>query len=339
MQRIRVGFIGLGHNGLAHIAAHSRSPLSEVVAVCDYSPEKTAAAAEKFGAPRQYHDYSILERDDIDAISIHTPDHLHAEPFVLALEAGKHVFVEKPMGNSIEDLNRMVDAAKRHPRQKTMVGHILRFNPVFARVKQLVQEGALGDLFYMECDYVHNLRFQGDAPRFDPNIGMNWYLEKEIPMVGGGGHPFDLLKWFAGEPAVEVTGFSNRKAFPQMVNDDCQVCLFRFASGAIAKVAASYGCVAPYAFLNNLIVYGTKGTVNRNTICLKAHPEAYRALRVEPPSGHPYEPEVVYNHTATTENRPTLIDAFDGANSAAAVIRGAQAASEGKPLPIPRYER
>lgn len=334
---VRMGFIGLGHNGMAHVAAHKLCPLSEVVAVCDYSEEKTKLASEKFGIPNRYHDYSMLERDDIDAVSIHTPDHLHAEPFVRALEAGKHVFVEKPMGNSLEDLERMVDAAQRHPKQKTMVGHILRFNPMFAHVKKLVTDGVLGELFYMECDYVHNLRSQGDPARFSPEIKMNWYLDKEIPMVGGGGHPFDLLRWYASEPVVEVTGYSNRKAFPAMVNDDCQICLFRFASGTIAKVAATYGCVAPYAYLNNLTVYGTRGTVNRDKICLDEGKEEYRDLGVSPIAGHPYDPEVMDFLSAILEDRPTLIDAYDGANSAAAVIVGAQAAAEGRPMKVPCY--
>lgn len=332
-----MGFIGLGHNGLAHIAAHKQSHRSEVVAVCDHSVEKTTAAAEQFGVPHQYQNYSILERDDIDAISIHTSDHLHAEPFIRSLDAGKHVFVEKPMGNSLDDLDRMIDAVRRHPKQKTLVGHILRFNAVFAHVKNLVQEEVLGDLFYMECDYIHNLKCQGDPARFNSNIGMNWYLEKEIPMVGGGGHPFDILKWYANEPVVEVTGYSNRKAFPEMVSDDCQVCLFRFASGTIAKVAASYGCIAPYAYLNNLTVYGTKGTVNRDKICLEGVPEEYRDMEVTPPHGHPYEPEVENFLSAIIEDKPTLIDAFDGASSAAAVIVGAQAAAQGKALPVPQY--
>lgn len=338
-ETVRVGFIGLGGNGMSHLASHQQCPLSEVVAVCDYSPDKTAAAGERYRVPHRYHDYSILERDDIDAISIHTPDHLHAEPFVRALDAGKHVFVEKPMGNSLQDLDRMTEAARRHPNLKTMVGHILRFNRVFAEVKRLVEEGVLGELFYMECDYIHNLKGQGDPSRFNPDIGMNWYLEEEIPMVGGGGHPFDLLKWYADEPVVEVTGYSNRKAFPAMINDDCQVCLFRFESGTIAKVAATYGCIAPYAYLNNLTVYGTKGTVNRDKICLEGQPEEYRDLGVVPPPGHPYEPEIENFLTAILEDKPTLIDAFDGASSAAAVIVGAQAAARGTPLPVPRYER
>ena len=339
-QVVRIGFIGLGHNAEAHIAAHSANPRSRVIAVCDLSREKAARVAERFQVPYQFQDYSIVEREDIDAISIHTPDHLHAEPFIRAIEAGKHVFVEKPMGNSLVDLESMIAAVRRFPRQKVLVGQILRFNPVFAHVKEIINKADLGQVFYMEADYIHNLKYQGSQDRFNPDIRMNWYLEREIPMVGGGVHPLDLLRWFVREPIVEVTGLGNHFAFPEMKSQDCQVALFRFSGGAVAKVACSYGCVSPHESHYNLAVYGTRGTVSRTRICTESSPEEFRDMGVIPPKGHPYAPEVEHFLDCILNDVEPLIDAFDGANSAAACIVAAEACErQGASLPVPHFER
>jgi len=130
-KKLGVGIIGLGHNGEAHLRAYQSNPFTEVVAVCDLSEEKVQRLKEKYGIKYGYTNYRILERDDIEIISVNTPDHLHAEPFIKSLEAGKHTFVEKPMADDISDLKRMVETADKNPHLKTLVGHILRFNPLF----------------------------------------------------------------------------------------------------------------------------------------------------------------------------------------------------------------
>ncbi len=335
---LRIGLIGLGHNGRAFARIYANHPRCTLAAVCDFDAAKVSAVADEFGVAGRYTDDAFFAAD-LDAISIHTPDPLHAGPFVKALDAGKHTFVEKPMGNTKEDLDRMTAAAARSGR-KTMVGQILRFNPFYARVKEMAAAGDLGEIFYMEADYIHDLHVQGAAERFNPHIGMNWYLEKEIPMVGGGVHPFDLLRWFAGANAVEVEGFANRIAFPQMKHPDCQVALFRLESGAIAKVAAAYGPVGPMAPFYNLVVYGTKGTIARGQAHLgNGHEFTTEDLTGLGVKGHPYDPEVDHFVTCILEDRPTLVDAFEGANSAIACITAAESAERGERLAVPQYLR
>ena len=108
----------------------------------------------------------------------------------------------------------------------------------------------------------------------------------------------------------------------------------------MAKVACSYGCVSPYAFLNNVVVYGTRGTVSRNRICTESSPEEFRDLGVTYSGGHPYGPEVDHFLDCILNDSEPLIDAFDGANSAAACIVAAQACrQQGVFLPVPHYER
>ncbi len=155
------------------------------------------------------------------------------------MRRGLHVLVEKPLANTEQDVLAIAEAY-RHARQglKVQVGYILRFNPVFEVVHSLARAGQLGDIFYLEGDYVHNLLYQRE--KTDPGTGRNWYLEQERPMVGGGSHPLDPLRWISGQEVTRVTGFSNHIGFPEMRNDDCQVALFQFSGGTVANVAALY---------------------------------------------------------------------------------------------------
>ena len=197
MSKVGIGVIGLGRNGSSFLPIYKKHPNAELVGISDLNPENLARLGSEFEVPvasTDYHD--LLKRDDIQVISIHTPDHLHTQPFVDALKSGKHVFVEKPMANSIPDLREMVGAARSSDR-KTLVGQILRFNPLFQRIKEMIANGDLGEIFYAEGDYIHDLRYQ--TRQTDPLTGGNRYLEAECPIVGGSVHPVDLLRWFVGD--------------------------------------------------------------------------------------------------------------------------------------------
>ena len=340
---IGVGVIGLGHNGVAHIAAHREVGLSEVVAVCDRNPQRLAEAADGLGIRRTYESIDELCADpDVQAVSVNTGDPYHVEPFVATVRAGKHVLVEKPVANTVEQIAEMAAAAAdADPTLKLAAGYILRFNPVFEAVHELCRSGRLGQVYYLEGDYVHNLVNQ--AEQTDTHTGVNWYLQMEKPMVGGGSHPLDLLRWFVGAEVIEVAGYSTGVAFPQMVEDDCQVALFRFDNGAVAKVAAVYGPRSEMVPFYNLRVYGTRGTVERAILALARdeadrHP-AFVPIQAERVSGHPYAPEVEDWLRAILDDRPPRCDFFDGANSTAATLVAVEAMGQGSALPVPTYRR
>jgi predicted dehydrogenase len=333
-----VGIVGLGHNGLAHAQAHQRLGRSEVVALADRREDRLRQASEILGVRRLCRDDGIFADPEVEAISIHTGDDQHLEPFCRAVAAGKHVLVEKPLANSEEAVQAMVSAARQaDPRLKIQVGYILRFNPVFAAIQARVRAGELGRIFAMEADYVHNLLYQ--QHQTDPATGCNWYLEEELPMVGGGSHPLDLLRWISGQEVVRVRAYANHVAFPEMRHDDCMVGLFGFADGAIAKVAALYGprcAMAPYY---NLRLYGTRGTVERDQIAVartpeEVHPEFVPVLADRVP-GHPYEAEIEDWLEAILLDRPTRTSLLDGANSTLATLRAVRSVQEDRELKVP----
>lgn len=341
MSQQRVCVVGLGHNGLAWIGAYGECERTEVVGVCDLSPERVQQGMAQAPGARGYGDLAeMLDRERPDVLSVHTPDHLHAGPFVAGLEAGCHVVVEKPAGNDLEDLERMVEAARRSDR-KTMVGQVLRFNPLNEELKRLCREGVFGDLFYLEADYIHNLLYQGSADRVNPHIGnVNWYLEHEVPMIGGGIHPLDLLRWFVGTRVEEVTAYGNHLGFPAMRHQDCMVALFRFAGGACAKVATLYAPVGPMAPQYNLALYGTRATYRGGELMVgEAEEYETRDLRPLDWHGHPYLPEVEDLVDSIEMDRAPRTDIFDGANSAAAVILAARAVETGLGYEVPEFVR
>ena len=242
------------------------------------------------------------------------------------------------MGNTMEDLQRMTEAARRSGR-KTMVGQILRFNPFFAEVKRLCAPGELGEIFYLEADYIHNLHGQADAARINPHIGsINWYLEHEKTIVGGGVHQLDLLRWFADANVVEVCGFGNSIAFPAMKHHDCMAALFRFETGAVAKVSALYGPVGDRPEHCNLVVYGTTGTIRDGRVMRSEGHDVAAEKIGEGVAGHPYEPEIEHFLSCIQEDKPTLVDAFEGANSAAATIMAAEAIRTREPQSVPDFK-
>jgi len=339
---IRVGFIGLGHNSLGHIEAHLRIGKSEIVALCDVNPERLKHASECFGIRRVYRSADELcAQPDIDAVSINTGDHYHVEPFLSAMKNEKHALIEKPLGNTVEQVETMVSSAcMADPKLKIAVGYILRFNPVFGAIHELCLSGKLGHLYYMEGDYIHNLLYQ--ANQTDTFTKVNWYLEYEKPLVGGGSHPLDLLRWFSGAQIVEVMGYSNRMGFPTMKEDDCQIALFRFDDGAIAKVAASYAPRTGIASYYNLRLYGTKGTVERDQVAISkdeddVHPE-FEPVDADRISGHPYDREVEDWLDSIIEDRKPKCDLFDGANSTIATLVAVDAIKLGASLTVPVYK-
>ena len=338
-RRVKVGIVGLGHNGLAHARCHVKSEKAELVALCDRNMDLLQKAGEELGITKFYAGDAIFADPEIEAISINTGDSQHVDPFLKAVSAGKHVLVEKPLANTPDDVLRMVAAADAAGNNlKIQVGYILRFNPVYEKIREKAREGRLGSIFYMEADYIHNLLYQKDQT--DPVTGHNWYLENELPMVGGGSHPLDIMRWIKGKEVTHVWSYANHVAFPEMTNDDCMVSLFRFEDGTIAKVAALYGPRSPMAPYYNLRVYGTGGTVERDQIAIcrneqEMHPD-FTPVQADRQTGHPYDTEVDDWLDAILNDRPPRTDLKDGAASTLATLIAVESAKSGAELEVPR---
>ena len=146
MEVLRMGVIGLGWFGEIHAETIAGVPNLELAALCTRTPERLAELGKKFGVSKLYRDYrEMLEDPDIDAVSICTMWDQHTQPALDSLQAGKHVFLEKPIASSVEDA-RAITAAAKDSRGILFIGHVVRFNPRYRMAKQAIEEGRIGKI-------------------------------------------------------------------------------------------------------------------------------------------------------------------------------------------------
>lgn len=173
-DKIRVGFIGLGGQGTGRLREFMKHEDVVAAAVCDLDRthlDRASALVEKQQGhkPEAFHDFrKLLERRDIDAVMVATPDHWHALPVILACDAGKDVFIEKPLCYSIGEGRAMVRAAQKHSRVTQMGNHIHNDHANYRRVVEIVRAGMLGKIDRVYCSLRTNERPLGTPPDSAP---------------------------------------------------------------------------------------------------------------------------------------------------------------------------
>lgn len=208
---VKVGIIGAGSIGKIHVKSFKAVPDAEIAALVDIDRAEAEKVAKENDIPKVYTDYKEMLKDEtIDAVSICTPNYLHAPMTIDALEAGKHVLCEKPMTVNGELAQKMVDTAKRTGKT-LMVALCWRFSQEMQTLKQIVEDGTLGEIYYAKAGI---LRTEGI-----PGMG-GWFTTKEKsgggPLMDLAPHFLDLAAWFMGFPKpVSVKGFSYAKIGPK----------------------------------------------------------------------------------------------------------------------------
>jgi predicted dehydrogenase len=319
-QKIRVGFIGLGNRGSQLLNLFMKNPAVEIAALCDvYEPYtsrdrsrvhqryldlgKVPRMGEGFGPEVQrYSDFrKMLEEKDIDAVCIATPDHWHAIQAVQAMEAGKDVYVEKPLTITLKEGRAMVEAQKRTGRV-CAVGLNRRGASVYQALSKEVPEGLIGKvstarafrISNMYPDGIGRMKPEPPPPGLDWDMWLGprahreyqfnmapysfrWWSDYSSQMGNWGVHYMDVIRWLMGETApVAVTAHGGNYA----VNDDRTIpdtmeVLFEFESGAIVQFSiheASSGGGIPGGEIE---LNGSKGT-------LLASQDGYRVLPARP---------------------------------------------------------
>lgn len=249
---LNAAVIGLGV-GTGHIVAY-REAGAAVAAICDVNETLLEQVGEEYGVRRRVSDYrDLADMDDIDVVSICTPDHLHADPAVAMLASGKHVLVEKPLATSFEDIERIVRMSRRTGR-KVSHGCQIRFDETFQELKRQVEAQAFGQVFYAEADYISNhldLFREGWRGGLGPRYNA---------AAGGSIHPVDVIQWIVDSPAVEVAAYGNGISAGSHGLDvtDCVVGIIRFENGCVAKTLTTMGSARPG--FRNVQIYGTRKT-------------------------------------------------------------------------------
>jgi len=211
-DRIRLGFIGLGNRGDQVLDAFLKQPDAEVVAVCDLDQSYLDFASKKAGTrPQQYKDYRrLLDQKNLDAVVISTPDHWHALQTVHACEAGKDVYVEKPLSLRVAEGRAMVAAVRRHGRV-CQVGIHRRSADFCRQAAEFVREGGLGKITVARAFHVQNEwpRGIGNPPDSAPPPGFDWdaWLGPAPFVPYNKNRTFYRFRWFYGYSGGQVTNF------------------------------------------------------------------------------------------------------------------------------------
>jgi len=250
MDKIKYAVIGLGWFGEKHCEAIADLPNAELYALCTRTLERLQEVADRFGVKHTYHDYhELLANPDIEAVSITTMWDQHAAPTLAALQAGKHVFLEKPMASTMEDCRAIVNAVNK-ANGHFMVGHICRFNPRYAAAKAAIAEGRIGKIVSMY------------ARRNLPRWVVTDILNKIGPIIGDGVHDTDLMLWYSGAKVVS--------AYAQTLNvrgkkyPDIGWTMYRFDDGAIGVLEDVWYLPDKTAFQidERMEIVGTEGSIS-----------------------------------------------------------------------------
>ena len=229
---LKIAIVGTGIIAGTHIDAMSKLDSCELAALCDINEAKLNELCEKHGVPGCTDYKKLPELCDFDAVILNLPHGLHAEASIFFLEAGKHVLVEKPMANTVEECDAMLAAAERTGK-KLAIGHVQRFFRPNRIVKQMVESGELGKL----CMYVE----QRSINYFLPTRPA-WFTSKK--MAGGGivmnygAHAFDKLFYITGKTPVSVTASTANLLNDKDVEGHAQI-FAKFDGGLSASVTFS----------------------------------------------------------------------------------------------------
>lgn len=339
-DRLRLGIIGLGEIHWAHLGGYKRcGKRLEVLAVCDSNPKATEDWAGEYGA-RAFQDYrKLLELEELDAVDIMLPHSLHEEAVMAAIEAGKHVLVEKPLAPSKQVASQLIEAAKSK-KVVLAVAENTRFVKAYSVVSDLLGSGALG-----EPQFIRTMICGSEVRRLrDTSL---WKGRKDGTVGGAildaGVHSFYLLNWLIGE-VQEVRAWASRRV-PESQVEDVAVVTGRMEDGA--DIACEYVFTAEIPWNERLELYGSKGSVIVDQLAkpVLRYFRSSRDIKGGPVEGSPeipYEPdrwkvssiedEVVDFVDSLLEGRAPLVD-LEHVISAHGAVDAAYASLEKGGLP------
>ena len=259
-KKARYAVVGLGI-GRAHMDAAAQSERAELVAVCDLIEKKLAAAKAKYPYIRTYNDFDeMIKSPDIDIVSICLPSAMHADFAVRAMEAGKHVLIEKPIDITVAAAMK-IEAARKKTGLVAGVVHQNRYNVPMAPIKAAVDEGRLGKIFLG----TFAVKWYREQSYFDGNWHGTWDMDGGGSLMNQAVHTVDLMQWLMGEPVSvsSVMGIYNH----DIETEDLTVSTLKFEGGAVASFISTT-CAYP-GISTDIQLYGTRGTVEADADMLK----------------------------------------------------------------------
>jgi myo-inositol 2-dehydrogenase/D-chiro-inositol 1-dehydrogenase len=286
MQKVKVGLIGSGFIAEHHCNAYTQIPDVEVIAIASALEEEAKKMSTKYRIKKgQFKDYKDLLKLDLDAVSLCVPNFLHKDIAIAALEAGKHVIIEKPLARTPVEGQAILDAATRAGKTVFYCENNI-YAPAFNKVKEIIDQGALGHI------YIGRGKEQHSGPH------SQWFYKKES---SGGGSLLDLgihdvacLLWFLGDDVENVfcqikTTQPDRGKFGQCEVEDNAVGILYFKKGAMVTIEESW--TAPGGYDMRFELYGTTGQLtvdpcrNDQLVCYTSKGFGYAVEKADTTTG------------------------------------------------------
>jgi predicted dehydrogenase len=229
-KRLKAGIVGYGYMGKIRKKIIEESPSLQLTGICD--TDKDLMAGDETIKCKRYTDYKKLLKTDIDLVFVCTPNSFSPAIVVESLNAGKHVFCEKPPGKNLDDIKMMIEAERNNPDLKLMFGFNHRYHPGILEAKKMIEGGRLGKILFLKGTY---------GKSGGKNYLSSWRNQKEISgggiLLDQGIHMLDLFRYFCGD-YQEIKGFLSRMFWEADVEDNAFVFL-RNSDGQVATLHSS----------------------------------------------------------------------------------------------------
>jgi myo-inositol 2-dehydrogenase / D-chiro-inositol 1-dehydrogenase len=256
MKKIRIGIAGLGRLGYGHAQNIAfKTPDAELAAVCSVLPQELARAAQDFPGAAVYDDFGKLLGDkSLDAIFISTPSGLHCQQIEASLEAGFHVFCEKPLGVNVPECEAVEKVVARHPNQVFMLGFMRRYEESYAYAKKLIDAGRIGRPFLVRAYGLDPESAIAGAIRFAPTSG-GIFLDMAV-------HDIDLANWYLGDRPESIYAIGGSFVHPEFATfDDCDnaCAMLQYQNGGMAFIYV--GRTAAHGYHIETEIIGSEGSL------------------------------------------------------------------------------
>lgn len=277
-KKVRLGVVGTGIWGRMHIRAYVQHPSAEIVAICDLDEKHAKKIAKEFSIPKNYTQIDeMLKEEQLDGISIATPDGSHADIAIKAAKKGIHILVEKPLATTVEECNLMISSASS-TNVYLMIDWHNRWNPPFYYAWRAIRSGELGEVSY--------IYYRLSDTIYVPTKMLPWAGKSSV-MSFLGSHALDTTCWLMGQKPVRV--YCQRKegilTAMGISTADMYITMVDFENGATAVIENSWVLPqsSPSLIDHKCEIIGSKGVINLDP----THNRAFTKYTNRTPHGFP----------------------------------------------------
>ena len=321
---VKLGILGAGIIAHTFMESAPLVPQLEVAVICDVAEDVARVLAEPHNIAWETDYEDVLADETIQAVYIALPHHLHEQATVAAAQAGKHILLEKPMANSLEEADRML-AAQKQAGVKLMLGFTHRFHSELETAKRLIDRGELGKLTLA----IDVMTTGGKIP--------GWFWQKAEAGGGvlhvNGAHSFDRLRWLMGSEITEIFAYADTYDERKTV-EDCTVVALRFENGAMGTTVQNWVTDLPVPSKSDLDIHGTEGAIRIDTWSALEFSNAHHTWVQKRERDDMFQKEIGEFVSAILEDRDPCVTGEDGRRSLVCVLAAYESARTGKPVSL-----